>query len=77
MIIHLRCAEVGVQLEWLQHVSLNIDSALVRACFFYVRGQEFSCFVGIGMADFVVFVSAHVPLDAGIFAGARFVVGAG
>ena len=42
-----------------------------------MRGQEFSCFVGIGMADFVVFVSAHVPLDAGIFAGARFGVGAG
>ena len=40
-----------------------------------MRGQEFSCFVGIGMADFVVFVSAHVPLDAVVVAGVG--VGAG
>ena len=29
------------------------------------------------MADFVVFVSAHVPLDAGIFASVGVGVGAG
>ena len=48
-----------------------------KSMFFYVRGQEFSCFVGIGMADFVVFVSAHVPLDAGAGAGVGVGVGAG